>query len=236
MTIPGFTAQASLYSTSSHYRSSASEVGDFRPNQSIVPSYFPGPATQAVCNTCLTKAARDYGICFGIAAVGSAACGPFYPACFGAAVAGCWAKMGWDLGECAVEDCCPKLCGAINPFEPGTGCCDENDTCVDRYDPNSRGGCCPSDQIVCAGKCCAKGESCCGETCCPAGYHCRDGWICEPEFIGDFPNTPPPTPPKRPINYCKIGWEPCGGTCCPPGLQCCTTGGGHVACMTNCLH
>ena len=235
MNIPGFTAHASLYKTSNRYRTSGSEFDGSRPAQSVAAAYFPGPETQAKCNRCSEIALRNFGVCLGIGAAGSIACGPFYPACFGAALGACNLSLLSQQALCAYDDCCPKICGTPNPFEPGQGCCDANEQCVDRYDPNSRQGCCPSDQIVCAGKCCAKGESCCGETCCPAGYFCRNGWVCEREFVGDFPHTPPPTPPKRPINYCRIGWEPCGSTCCAPGLECCSVGGGRVACMTNCL-
>jgi len=233
MNMPGFTAEASLYKTSNRYRASNLEYGDKPSGEAIILSYFPGPATQAVCDTCLKRAVRDHGICLVSAAVGSAVCGPFYPVCFGAAAGGCWVKLVWDLGECAIDDCCPKLCSGINPFEPGTGCCDENETCVDRYDSNSRGGCCPSDQIVCSGKCCAKGEFCCGETCCPAGYFCREGVFCEREFIGSFPTTPPP---PSPVNNCIFGGEPCGSKCCPPGLVCCGVYGGQPDCKTSCLH
>lgn len=231
MNIPEFTAEASLYRTSGRYRASVSAKGDLPSGESIILAYFPGPATQAVCDTCLKKAVRDHVICLGLAGGACLASGPFYPLCFGAAAASCWAKLGWDVGECVIDDCCPKLCGGINPFAPGKGCCDENETCVDRYDPNSRGGCCPSDQIVCGGKCCAKGESCCGETCCPAGYFCRGGWICEREFIGSFPTTPPPPP----VNNCIFGGAPCGNKCCPPGLVCCGVYGGQPDCKTSCV-
>jgi len=245
MNIPEFTAGASLYRTNGHYRSGA---GATVSGPVLSPAYYPGrQETRDACDRCLTKSAAEYTLCLGTAAVASAGCLIFYGACFAAAALGCWTAFAIRLGGCATDDCCPKRCGAINPFEPGQGCCDKDEQCVDRYDPNSRQGCCPSDQIVCGGKCCAKGDSCCGdrccpkgnfccgETCCPDGYFCRDGWACDREFIGEFPKTPPPKPPKRPFNICKEGWAPCGTTCCPPGLQCCSVGGGQVACMTSCV-
>lgn len=217
--------------------------------QSLLPAYYPGrQTTRDGCDRCLLRAGRDYATCMAGVAVGSISCTIFYAACFGTGAALCWGHLAWHIGECVTDDCCPKRCGAINPLEPGQGCCDADEQCVDIYDPNSRQGCCPSDQIVCAGKCCGKGDFCCGDTCCPEkgnkccggtccpeAYHCRDGLFCEPQYIGEFPTTPPPKPPKRLFNYCKIGYTPCGPTCCAPGLECCSVGGGQVACMTNCV-
>ena len=246
MNIPEFTAQSSLYRTNNLYHHSAgSAYGDLRSGESIVPAYYPGTETQKSCNRCNEIALRNYGGCLAIGAtacgLGCIASGPFYAACFagcmGGVLAGCDLNLLREAGTCSLDDCCPKVCGVLNPLEPGVGCCDENESCVDRYDPNSRQGCCPSDQSVCGGKCCPKGHTCCGDTCCPPNHFCRDG------FCSEFPGPSlwpddwkPPKPPKRPINYCRIGYEPCGGTCCPPGLECCSVGGGRVACMTNCLH
>jgi hypothetical protein len=242
---PAFTAEASLYRTSGHYRSSGSEYGGLLAGETIVPTFIPGAQTQRDCNTCLKACATGLVTC---TTLGAAGCGVgciasllFYGACFagcmGTVLIGCDLAAVSCVAACSATVCCPKICGTPNPFDPGQGCCDENEQCVDRYDPNSRQGCCPSDQHVCGGKCCAQGYSCCGDTCCPPDYYCRDGRFCS-EHMSDLlppPGTPPPTPPKRPINYCKIGWQPCGGTCCAPGLQCCDVGGG-VACMTSCLH
>lgn len=238
MNVPEFTAEASLYRTTGHYRSGAGNTAQDKllSDQSLIPAYYPGSqATRDACDRCLVRSARDYTTCLAAAAVGSIPCTIFYGACFGAAAAVCWGYLAWHIGECVTDDCCPKRCGAINPLEPGQGCCEADEQCVDRYDLNSRQGCCPADQIVCAGKCCAKGDFCCGGTCCPEGYFCREGVFCERQYIGDFPTTPPPKPPKRQLNYCKAGWAPCGSTCCAPGLKCCSAGGGQVACMTNCV-
>lgn len=242
MSVPEFTAEASLYRTSGRYRSSGSEGSVLWSGESIVPAYYPGTATQANCNRCLKTAQKNFGWCLGIGGAGCGlgciAAGPFYAACFascmGGVLATCDVNLLRESAACALDDCCPKACGTPNPFDPGAGCCDKNEQCVDRYDPNSRGGCCPSDQIVCGGKCCAKGESCCGETCCPAGYFCRDGWICESQFIGSFPTTPPP---PAPVNNCIFGGVPCGSKCCPPGLECCGLfSNGQPDCKMSCLH
>jgi hypothetical protein len=221
MSIPEFTAQASLYRTNNCYRSSGSEGSDLLSDESIMLAYNPGPAAQAACNKCTNSAVSDYFKC--IAFEG-------FPLSLIHCTLGAW----WDAGACVVDDCCPKRCGPPDFFDlAGSGCCDADDTCVAKNDPNSRHGCCPSDQSVCAGKCCAKGESCCGDTCCPPNYFCRDGVFCESEFIGDFPNTPPPPPPP---NNCIFGGVPCGSKCCPPGLECCGVFNGQPDCKTSCLH
>lgn len=234
MNIPEFTAQASLYRTSNSYRSSGTEFDGSPSAQSVVTAYFPGPETQAKCNRCSEIALRNFGVCVGIGAVGSIACGPFYPACFGTALAACDLALLSAQALCAYDDCCPKICGTPNPFDPGAGCCDANEQCVDRYDPNSRQGCCPSDQSVCAGKCCPKGYSCCGDTCCPPNYFCRDGGFCS-EFPSDL-LPPPGPPPPPPVNNCIFGGAPCGSKCCPPGLECCGVFNGQPDCKTSCLH
>jgi hypothetical protein len=125
-------------------------------------------------DTCLTA----YGVCM---------IGVFwFPPAAAICASGLATCEGIALTPGAPSKCCPKLC-QLEPFDqPGGGCCDSDEHCVDIDDPNSRHGCCPSDQSVCAGKCCAQGESCCGDTCCPPNYFCRDGGFCS-EFPSDFP-------------------------------------------------
>lgn len=237
MNIPGFTADASLYRTMGHYRCSVSECGDALSGESIIPAYYPGPETRSDCQTCQETCALGV---FGCLGEGALLCGSFcgfatifygfcFAGCMGIKTAICIGLEALCHAGCGLFVCCPKSCGVPNPLT-GEGCCDENEQCVDRYDPNSRDGCCPSDQIVCGGKCCAKGYSCCGETCCPAGYFCRDGWFCEREFMGSFPTTPPPPP----VNNCILGGAPCGSKCCPPGLACCGVFYGQPECRTSC--
>lgn len=243
MSMPAFTAQASLYRTSNRYRLSGTESGGSHSAQTVVAAYMPGPETQRTCNNCLQGCAESLAECSVIAMAPLAAC-VFPPACIGAAAAAgallgaCNVASLACIARCQILRCCPKVCGTPNPFEPGQGCCDSNETCVDRYDPNSRGGCCPSDQAACAGKCCPRAHTCCGDTCCPPNYYCLSGGVCS-QFPGPslWPDDwQPPKRPKRPFDYCLAGHEPCGGTCCEPGLECCSVGGGKVACMTNCLH
>lgn len=215
MNLPEFTAEASLYKSNNRYRSSGSEDGGLLSGESIELAYFPGPAAKEACNKCLTSAVSDYFECIAFEGF------PF-------SLIHCTLKAWYDSGACVVDDCCPKRCGPPDFGDlAGSGCCDANEQCVDRNDRNSRSGCCPSDQSVCAGKCCAKGESCCGDTCCPANYFCRDGFCSEfPSPLLPPPGTPTPTPPR---SGCPSGSAPCGfpdssgviRTCCPPGLQCC---------------
>lgn len=248
MSIPQFTAQASLYRTRRHYRGLSSDLGGLLPGEPIVPAYFPGSGTQHDCSTCLESAVKGNYICVGPpTATAAAVCLTSSWFTFGiscaAAVAGaaialelCSSGFLIATGVCMATTCCPKLCGVPNPLDPGSGCCDEGEACVDQNDPNSRQGCCPRDQNVCAGKCCAKGESCCGDTCCPPDYFCRDG------FCSEFPGSIIPDNPKAPTDMgtfrekikCPPGSERCGTMCCPPGLQCCDLGAGRVGCMDNC--
>jgi len=218
MNMPAFTAQASLYRSSNHYRRSGTDSGDSYSGQTVVAAYMPGPETQRACNNCIEGCAETLAQCAAIAALPLVAC-VFPPACIGAA-----AVAGAALAACNVNSlaciarsnllrCGPKGCGTPNPFDPGEGCCDENEACVDPYDRNSRRGCCPSDQVVCAGKCCPTAHTCCGGTCCPPNHFCRDG------FCSEFPGPSlwpedwtPPKRPKQPFNYCKIGYEQCGST------------------------
>jgi hypothetical protein len=232
MSTPGFTADASLYRTSNHYRSSGSGSEAEPGARAVVAAYHPGPGTQRSCSDCLESCAKQNVICNAVAMTTI-----WFPPALAVAFTACATEAAACLGYCTVPvlgKCCPKVCGFPNPLEPGEGCCDEGETCVDRYDPNSRQGCCPSDQSVCAGKCCPAGHTCCGNTCCPGSYYCRDG-VCS-EFPGPlWPDDWKPQTPKKSLLGCRAGHEPCGGTCCPPGLQCCSVGGG-VSCMTTCLH
>lgn len=226
MNLPAFTAQASLYKTSNRYRSSGVELGGSIPDQSVVAAYFPGPETQVKCNRCSEIALRNFAGCLVIGGISCIASGPFYPICAGAALAACDLGLLSQQAVCAYDDCCPKICGTPNPFDPGAGCCDANEQCVDRYDPNSRQGCCPSDQSVCGGKCCAIGERCCGDTCCPPNSSCYEG-VCGgyPPFV--TPGTPPP---PEPVNNCIFGGNPCGSKCCPIGTMCCGVFNGQPDC------
>ncbi len=231
MNIPEFTAEASLYRTSNSYRSSGSEFDGSPTTQSVVAAYFPGPGTRGKCNECLESCAKGSVTC-NLLALGTIWYPPAAAAAFTACFTGAYVCSGLCLAP-VIGKCCPKVCGFPNPFEPGEGCCDKDENCVDRYDPNSRQGCCPSDQRVCGGRCCAKGDSCCGDTCCPSNYFCRDG------FCSQFPGPlfgpgklKPKPPPYNPLtDLCPIGGVPCNGVCCPLGYECC----GSLGCRRDCV-
>jgi hypothetical protein len=223
MSIPNFTAQASLYKSSRHYRGAAPSPDGSPPGGLIVPAYFPGSATEADCQTCVGDCTDAYNTATAIAAAGTVAGCLTLFGCPAAVAAGAAAQAGADevLAACLAKcdfpgmpdipiwpkggRCCPKLCGFWNPLDPGSGCCDRDEHCVDMNDPNSRNGCCPSDQNVCGGSCCAKGNFCCGDSCCPIGQPCTEGscGVYPPLFPPGTQPAPPPPPP------------PPGG--CPPG-------------------
>jgi hypothetical protein len=255
MNIPAFTAQASLYRTSSRYRSCGSEFSGLPSAQSVVSAYYPGPGTTHDCQSCINTCLKVFGLCSaGAAAVVGVGCLAIVtcPAAVAAATTiqeGCTVALAGCYGICNIPyvgECCPKPCGFPNPFDPGSGCCDADETCVDQNDPNSRQGCCPVGQY-CGGNCCAAGESCCGDLCCPQPNHCCGGSCCEPNIpcCGDTccsflppPGTPPPPPPA---NNCIFGGEPCMGKCCPIGTVCCGGSPGHPDCrlgsnINACLH
>jgi hypothetical protein len=223
MSIPNFTAQASLYRSSRHYRGSAASSGSSRPGGSIVLAYRPLPATQIQCSECNDSCSFSNSVCNGELVTPLAAlCGFSLFTLPGACAAASYAQLYCDAlyagctTLCLFKSCCPKACGIPDPLKPGDGCCDAGEHCVDQNDPNSRNGCCPSDQSVCGGSCCAKGEFCCGDSCCPPDTFCCGGSCCPsgtPCFSGVCaypplipPGTPPPPPPAPP---------PPGG--CPPG-------------------
>lgn len=228
MNMPLFTAEASLYRTSGHYRSSGSECVDLRFGESIVPAYFPGSATREKCSDCFETCVETLLLCEG---AGLAACGvgciwslfaygACFAGCFGPWTAACsGAAVSCEL-YCATRKCCPKACEVPNPFNPGQGCCDSGEQCVDESDPNARGGCCPSGQSVCGGKCCLPGDICCGDACCPAGFNCQQGVCC------------PPDKPNVCSGICCAG--PCdqNGVCCEaPGYMC-----GGKCCFGECCN
>lgn len=206
MSILNFTAQASLYRSSRHYRGSATSPDGSPLGGSIVLAYRPLPATQIQCSQCNDGCDSDYEFCNSLITPLGVACSLFVPA---ACAAAAYAQLYCDAVYAGCRAyrlfgfCCPKACSVPDPSHPGEGCCEIGEHCVDQNDPNARSGCCPSDRHICGGKCCAEREVCCGDTCCPPDQPCFDG-VC-----GVYPplippgTSPPPTPPP-----------PAG---CPPG-------------------
>src|SRR6266480_4166126 len=214
MNMPGFTAGASLYQTSGRYRVSNGGLFKGAPTQRVVLADIIG-VDDVACSNCYGKCADNLGICYGIAVAAVPICLP----CTGAAFAECNTQSYACTAFCNLpgQSCCPEFC------YPGK-CCGRGETCVDDNDPNSRYGCCPSNQNVCGGSCCAKGDTCCGDECCPAGHFCLDGKTCSQ--YGIFVTTPPPPPPPPPPICLNPDYEPCQVSpdhwvCCPPGQECC---------------
>lgn len=229
MSIPEFTAEASLYRTNNRYRSSSAEFGGTIAFQSVVAALtYDDTVNCGACeNRCNNAAADCTAVAVATWTAGLAGCaifGPFAPAC-AIPVTGAYAL--------ANAVCLGKLaaCRALNCYSPGSSCCPvfcELGHCCSHGETCMPQGCCPSNQIVCGGECCGLGESCCGDTCCPPNYFCRDGFCSE--FPSDF-LPPNGDPPKPPINNCIFGGEPCGRKCCSPGLQCCNDGECRVSCI-----
>ena len=53
MNLPSFSAQASLYKASIHYRSSVADFGGLTTHQSVSAAYILGPDTRQRCSDCL---------------------------------------------------------------------------------------------------------------------------------------------------------------------------------------
>ncbi len=260
MNLPHFTAEVSLFRSGRHYSASLSSDSSSYSDHSIVAAYRPGPQTMSECYHCTEEhCADELGYCQIAADIGCF----FAPLACLAAEAACWTNYGRCIGTCIapwIGDCCPKPCAVPNPFDPGSGCCDEGEHCVSEGDPNARQGCCPSDRSVCGGKCCDSGESCCGDSCCPntccgnsccpPNSHCCGDVCCDiniPCCGGTCCSfLPPPGPPPTPLPHsCPSGSAPCGfpdstgviRTCCPPGLQCCNyTPEFGPDCKTSCIN
>ena len=236
MTIPQFTAGFSLYVSTRRY--GHFQVGSsFRipsesvipayvspqpyghlqgrfdsalPSQSVIPAYYPSPETMKECWHCRdVSCQRDFGYCEFLADITCAAtlgigCLPAHGLC--------WATLGLCEATCALPsplgDCCPHPCRVPDPFNPGDGCCDEGETCVDENDPNSRYGCCPSGRNVCGNNCCLPGDTCCGDACCTAGFNCCNGVCC----AGVCDNNG---------NCCPGPDYICNGACCDALSKCC---------------
>jgi hypothetical protein len=228
MTLPGFSAGYSLYRASGHYRSAEGSPFDgSQISQWAVPAYYPKSESMGKCQARLEGCLQAYGICVAGALLfppAIAACNVAQLTCTGIALA-------------PGTDCCPKVC-ELDPFnQPGGGCCDYDEHCVDIEDPNSRHGCCPAGQNVCGGKCCRPGEKCCGGSCCPSAAECcgdecgcSEGRVCQngtcvyPPFGPYTPVDPGVTQIPKPESGCPPGWKECRNFCCAPDMKCCGYG------------
>jgi hypothetical protein len=235
MKIPEFTAEATVYKTSYYYGSSCLEGDLPRSTGRIALAYHPMPETNARCDAriaeCLDNASNLGDRLEARCETGCVFYGPLFYACYApchewvediksSVFDSCYSET---IGPGPQTKCCPVACEGWDPGnDPGVGCCDSGENCVDQADPNSREGCCPSDQIVCGGKCCAKTER-----------YCIDGNFCS-QYASNIPfgNASPPPPPA---NNCLLGGTPCGKKCCPPGLQCCGVFEGQPDCKSSCV-
>ena len=245
MTLPGFRAEAAIYRSGIAYQVAwgAGEAPGSRAvplhlvpmetSGAVVPALSPGPSTQHDCYTCTSGAAGDAAWCHAIAiGTGIAACAglgwlTFGLSCAAAAEAVPAALAAWDLtlaiewGECLGNHCCPKSCGSQNPFDPGSGCCDEGEQCVDEKDPNARQGCCPVGQSVCGGICCPPNHKCCGDSCCPNDWKCEQGTCCPPDTKTVCNGFCCKADCDQPGTCCEPPGDICGGLCSPPLNRCC---------------
>jgi hypothetical protein len=167
------------------------------------------PKSHEACDACLNSCLTTFTIC----SAGALAFPPLLLGCV---------KTSWlCAGACSVGACCPKRC-EVDADLAGGGCCDADEQCVDKSDPNSRSGCCPSDQMVCSGQCCPLGSTCCGGLCCDALF-CIDGFCTD--YV-PFPTTPP-APDAPTESDCSVpGATPCQRPwgewlCCAPDMVCC---------------
>ena len=226
MRMPGLTAGASLYRTSRQYRLSSSAFGGAWSASPLVAAFHPGPATQRDCSECLEQCAEANVQCSAFAVVPLWGCifPPLCPAAAaaaGAALAVCQLTSLGCAGYCEVGKCCPKVCGFPNPFDPGAGCCEADEHCVDESDPNARDGCCPSHQQVCGGRCCPPGHKCCGNACCPADFKCEQGTCCPPESSTVCNGRCCDGVCDRHGDCCSAPSRLCGGECCSAFQTCC---------------
>ncbi len=217
-----------MYRSKVRYRGSPLVSG----RSTIVPAYFPGPSTEAKCSDCLGYVATSLAGCYAllVADVAAECLNPFgwFGACETAIarlpgeIIICDAESVSGIGYCDAQRCCPKVCGPPNPLIPGSGCCDHGEHCVDQNDPNSRDGCCPSDQSICGDKCCPPGVSCCGNECgCPGTSTCVQGQCCPPGANRICNGACCQGPCDSDGNCCDSPNHVCGGLCCPPLNECC---------------
>ena len=264
MTMPGFTAQASAYTTRNRYRSFGGDFGGSIADESIVAAYIPGAETQNKCSGCTDLCALFRDGCLAEVATVVA------ESCLLSIGFGCGAAIAWGaqqtaschayvyapcIGYCAIPDlgsvnlnvfgvgnvkiptgmCCPKVCGPPEPWNgPAGGCCDHGETCKGLGMQENTRDGCCPVGQDCGSVCCAPGEKCCGQICCPQDYFCVDDHTCNPP---GFPHNPPPPPPKGNDGcYLFAGGSPCGPTkCCYDSLQCCgIDANGLPICKTNC--
>jgi hypothetical protein len=186
------------------------------------PAHLPN-FSQSACFACCLGCFGYNIACFGAAAAGALACGPFYGACLAGALIGCevtTAQCYGDksvtipdtsitVGDChlfgapgttAGSPCCPVLCAG--------GCCGPGESCAAQLPGPPGTLCCSSGTTACGINCCVAGQTCvggstccangsvCGTSCCAAGQTCTGG------------------------NTCCNSSNACGSNCCSAGQIC----------------
>jgi hypothetical protein len=225
VSLPAFTADASLYRSRTTWRAPYGGYGAAAAQ--ITPAW--SEHDDRACSDCLESCAEALGWC--IAGVGATAI--FCPPCAAAALAGCDTTSVSCIAYCHLPTraCCPTFC------RPGK-CCGHGENCVADDDPQASHGCCPAGVPVCGDDCCSPGDFCCGDTCCPSGWFCQHGSCVQYPGFGTSTPPPPPPPPPDAAHVCDAvpGGEPCFNSqrwiCCPPGLECCGPRGCRVSCVS----
>jgi hypothetical protein len=178
-------------------------------------------ASLPACTSCYANCNSQLHSCLVQAALGAAACGPFYAACLGGIIdATCLGPQNACNTNCQLGDCQPVACGlqgclsadvcalpsyslccpggsTVCAGDEGLGmafCCDSGDTCISAA-PFVYYTCCPQGQAVCN-----------GQTCCAPGQQCSNEGIC----------CVAPQGGAAPVS--------CNGNCCAPGLVCAAGG------------
>ncbi len=232
MSLPLFTAEASLCKTRQTYRGYSS----FGPDTgSIVAASVPAHphSDSPSCKACLDLGGLAYAGCLGQAVVTAGYCGPFlYFLCLAGEVAGCvtayltyagtvchaFGIPSW-LGGTLGPPCCPVVCSA--------GCCNSGETCAGLDPTTAQNLCCSPGLTVCGQNCCDASERCMPDgSCCPTANLCGHEDCCTPDET------------CMPQDYCCPNDQVCGQTCCSSGDTCMPDGSccpaGHKVCSGNC--
>jgi hypothetical protein len=202
MNIPKFTAQASLYRTSRHYRMTATfddTYGTMYPAFSITdfvkisPDFLDPIVSVNLSITDFVKISPDF--LDPIVSLNPRVCCRNCLASFPCADESCRRQRlsfcthecdAYHIGGCACppgRTVCEGQCCGEGEVCTTDGCCSPNQACNNRCcgygEKCTPVGCCLWDSVVCGGRCCPPGTKCCpGGICCPAGTQCCGGGYC----------------------------------------------------------
>ena len=232
MKMPGFTAQSSLYKTTTPYRT----IGNLEQGDGVICPAQLTTKEKACVDRCMDACIK----------AGIEASPPDVPIailrdeCYPICLTRCEflpppcppdTKLCGRTGK--RPECCPtshKCCHVLN--EIGTGytlsCCPPGQECCfpfGCYAPEeyqcTRDGLCPKDRVVCQERCCGPGEVCTQDGCAPPEQTCN-GRRCAP---GDQCTIEGCCPQNKTVsnNHCcdkDWSWSTQYGKCCRPG-ECC---------------